>query len=243
MVIGFAAAACTNSNDADLVAGFQLCSAETDGGSKVSAQRRQEIMDQAIDAGIAWGGGGGLPSEVGLFVLDKPSLEILAAIAEPDEVCVSGQDPADYVEPGPQLEAGPGWRWLGSAKAAWIPGLDPDLITDADELQTLWATMFPETTEPPPDVDFETESVLVLRTLNGITPGPCGFRFEGITQTETGLVVAEMFSPGGSSECLTIQVNGTYAVAIEHATVGEPPFDFAIQFGPREDPEVQGSLG
>lgn len=244
-VVVLTLAACSRSGDADFVANFRLCPVKVYESSDVPAERRQEIMDQARAIGIAGGGSLGEdgPVELALFVLDEASLEALATIAEADEVCVTGQDPADYVEPGPQSSAGPGWRWLGAAEVAWSSGRDPDLITDTDELGVLWSTMFPEENGSPPAVDFGSESVLVLQTQNGITPGPCGFRFEGITRTDSGMVVAQMFTPGGLSVCPTIAIDGTYAVAIEHAAVGEPPFDFAIQFGPREDPELLGTLG
>jgi hypothetical protein len=210
--------------------------------SQISHERREQILEQAVDAGIAGGGtlGDGGLVNVDLYVLDEPSLATLASIADPDEVCVSGQDPADYVEPGPQREAGEGWRWLGSSETRWSP--DEDLVRDSEEFEMLWATMFPRDSPMMPEIDFQSETVLVLQTNRGIEPGPCGYRFDGLYRTASGLLVAKMFKPGGEVACPTTFDPGTYAVAIDHAATGEPPFEFAIQYGPRQEPEVKGTL-
>lgn len=250
IVAGLLSAGCTSGESTVAEpAGFLLCSAVGDEAWTILPERRQEILTQAKDHGIAGGGDLGArglgvdgPVQLDLFVLDDRTLETLERIAEPEEVCVRGQDPADYVERGPQTTSGEGWRWLGSSEVHPRPGEDPGLITTHDEFVATWSTLF-SGNRVLPDVDFESESVLLLQTAMGGLPGPCAFRFDGISQNADGAVVAMMFLPGGTAECPTIVVWRTFVIVIEHSVIGEPPFEFSIQYGPRLEPDPEGTLG
>jgi hypothetical protein len=238
--------ACTSSAVEPESETFILCALDDERESlraDISTERRQEILNLATESGIASGGSLGSdsqPVEVNLYVRDEESLQKLSAIAEPSEVCVTGQDPEDYVEPGPQLLAGDGWRWLGSAEKRWQSD-DPILLRTQLQLEDLWAVM--PSSVPIPEIDFEDESVLVVQTNRGVDPGGvrCGFRFEGVTKSDD-LVVARLFVPGGEQPCTLDNASGLYAVALDHGVVGSPPFDLALQYGPRAEPVYVGSF-
>jgi hypothetical protein len=111
-------------------------------------QRRQEIYRAMVDAGLGNGAAldPGYRVWLDLFVLDEPTLSALAEIADPSEVCVSGQDPNDYVAPGPQKLEGPGWRWIASA------GIETDaelgLISTQEAYHAMWSA-FVASDSPP----------------------------------------------------------------------------------------------
>jgi len=220
--------------------GFVECGSAPHEAS-LSARRRQDIVDAYWSAEIGNGIGDdeGFVLSVSLFVLDQGSLEQLSAVAAPHEVCVTGQHPDDYVSPGPQLGAGPGWRWLGSGGADGRAFLD--LLTDQESYDALWGE-YEASYKPPgvaqPHVDFIREAVLVIQSggagvAEGTMIGPCQRRFEGIEIVDD-VVVVKMFRPGGDHGCVAVREVGTYMVAVDLSLTGPPPFEVGVRDGPRE---------
>lgn len=217
--------------------GFTRCDGVAEPGD-ITAARGQEILFAAVDAGIAQGGspgGDGSKAVIFLLVVDDPSLATLAGIAQPAEVCVTGQDPNDYVPPGPQALEGPGWRWVGAGSGAPIAG-PFGFVADQATYDRLWPLLGegPETEQIP--VDFDRQVILTINHGSGVTFGPCGLRFDGFS-VEDGTVVLDLFSPGGSQICNAMANGATYAVALDLDLTGPPPFEVAIRMGPRRDPQ------
>lgn len=219
--------------------GFILCDGLPPAGD-VAAARGQEILFAAIDAGIAGGGspgGDGSRATISLFVLDEASLSTLAVLAEPSEVCVSGQDPNDYVAPGPQALEGPGWRWVGAG--ADVNLAEPfGLIADQAGYDRLWPLLGagPETVQVP--VDFEQETILTIVHRRGLSFGACGVRFDGFAVRD-GTVVIDLFTPGGNQMCDAIGHSpSVFAVALDRTLTGPPPFEVAIRLGARQPPRT-----
>lgn len=79
-------------------------------------------------------------------------------------VCIDGGDPADYPEPGPQPEAGDGWRLLVNEPEVGEV-YRTGLATDQESLRGLWATIGLGTL--PPQVDFENEIVIWFGAVYG----------------------------------------------------------------------------
>lgn len=215
--------------------GFTVCDGVPPAGD-LTAERGQAILFAAIDAGIAGGGspgGDGSRATISLFVLDEASLSTLAGLAEPSEVCVSGQDPNDYVPPGPQALEGPGWRWVGAG--ADVNLAEPfGLVTDQAGYDRLWPLLGdgPETSRV--TVDFEREVILTIVHRRGLSFGACGVRFDGLVVRD-GTVVIDLFTPGGNQMCDAIGYSpSVFAVALDRGVTGPPPFDVAIRSGPRQ---------
>lgn len=213
--------------------GFVVCDGIPPVG-EVPPGRGVEIIHAAVDAGIASGGGAGgdgyLPS-VSLFVLDDPSLSALAEIADPSEACINGQDPNDYVAPGPQALEGPGWRWIGAGGLHLESQLS--LIMSEAEYDELWPHLGEGPEQEQASVDFDREVILAITHGSGVNFGPCGHRFDGFAM-EDQVVVLDWFSPGGYTSCETPLIYTTYAVALDRAVVGSPPLTVAYRYGPRE---------
>ena len=240
--LGIAAGSCTLGEDGSFARCDDLREQGTRPEVELTDEQRQGILDGAIDANIANSGALGSPGQpvqVILFVLDDESLAKLATIASPEQVCVEGQDPADFVELGPQPLSGPGWRWLGASETRWRS--DIELITNDPELAELWRVAFPS--EPAPVVDFESETVLVLQTNHGIRPIRCGLRLDGMDyDSKTNTLNLDLFRPGGAGACLTIAIPGLYIVAFD-LEFAVPPFELTITGGPREEPVSIGTIG
>ncbi len=204
-------------------------------------ERRNEIYGAVVDAGL----GDSAALDPGhrvwlyLFVLDQSTLSELATIADPSEVCLSGQDPNDYVATGPQPLEGSGWRWIGAA------GTETDerfgLITTQAGYDAMWEA-FTATDSPvdglQPVVDFGREAVLTLTTGgSGVNVGGCGIRFDGFNVVDDAVVI-DWFQPGGDTSCDGAYNFGTYAVALNLDEVGQPPLRVAVRTGPRAEPSL-----
>lgn len=95
------------------------------------------------------------------------------------------------------------------------------------------SSVIAETSQPA--VDFEHELILTIRHGSGVNLGRCGYRFDGFNVNDD-IVTIQFFRPGGQSGCLTDYRPTTYAVALDRSAIPGPPFVFAIQGGPIEQP-------
>lgn len=155
---------------------------------------------------------------LGLRVLDEPTLQAVSGFADPEFTCVTGQDPSRYTPPGPQLEAGDGWRLLGLREAE----MDFEAYFDADSFGLAWQEFSPG--QEPPPVDFDLEIVVSIPTGGrGIENGPCGTRFDGWSFDGVKARFDLPF-PGGDASCAAVYAAGAYLIAIDRA--GLPPDGF-----------------
>lgn len=219
--------------------GFKRCDG-TPTPDGLTRSQREDILDRVMEAGLAQGGGTirGQRVALDLDVLDWPTLTELAELIDPELVCVRGQDAADYVEPGPQLERGPGWRFLGSATiTVEIPISVATSDTQYDEIWQAFSVAHPHLADRRPAVDFEREIVIAIDTEGrGISVGACGSRFDGF-RIDDELIDIDFFSPGGEATCPASYDRGTFLVALERHTLPEP-WRFAIRRGPRLGPRL-----
>ncbi|MEZ5378315.1 MAG: hypothetical protein R2733_17560 [Acidimicrobiales bacterium] len=202
-----------------------------------TVERGQELATTAIEAGIgaadSLGGDGTLPM-LRLNVLDETTLSTLATFADPEELCVKGADPNDYVVPGPQQLSGPGWRWVGAGSTIDIGA--SKIIDNQEDYDKLWTLLGegPETEQIA--VDFDTEVILTYSHGAGVNFGACGVRFDGYGRDQDGQVVLDFFHPGGNVGCERALRPAIYAVALERRFVGEGLLDAAVRDLPRADP-------
>lgn len=238
--------------DADAIlaaSGFQRCPASGYAlEGDITAERGQELIYSAVETGIGQGGspgGEGQLTRLDLFVLDEASLATLATFAEPDELCVEGADPNDFVPLGPQQLSGPGWRWVGAGSTmdAGVAGSGVRLIDNQADYDQLWPLLGegPETEQI--TVDFDTEVILTYHHGSGVNFGACGVRFDGYGRHADGLVVLDFLWPGGNVICDAAMRPATYAVALERRFVGEIPFDAAIRDLPRNFHPIALTVG
>lgn len=215
--------------------------------AEVDPEQSQQLIHRVVDEGLAAGGsagGNGMGTSLMLFVLDEATLTRLAELTGPEGVCVTGQDPNDYVQPGPQLLEGPGWQWIGAGTADHLDHpdhLEPGFITDQVRYDGLWSMLGegPETTQP--IIDFDRQVIVAMRRSHAVTFGQCGSRFEGF-HTEGTTIVVDLFTPGGWSFCNLPALHTIYAVALDLDLTGPPPFEIKVRSGPRQRPIREGGL-
>ena len=217
---------------------FQVCDGAAP-ASDISVERGQEIIDIAFARGISNAGsvgGNGRMSSLNLPVLTDEFIAPVAEIADATEVCISGQDPNDYVPSGPQELEGPGWRWIGAGSNAPVVSAEMT-VTNQDQYDQLWAWLGEGPESGQIEVDFEREIIVTLNHSGGVNFDACGARFDGFGVLN-GTVVVDMFHPGGQSSCLLIAFPATYAVALDRSLVGyEDTLTVARRWGPRAEPE------
>ncbi len=214
--------------------GFSRCASPVP-SEDLSDERRREIYDEMVARDLGSGAGldPGYQVQLDLYVLDEATLSALATFVAPTEACLSGGDPNNYVPLGPQALVGNGWRWIGAG--SYEPPSDLGLVVDQPGYDELWQHLGegPETSQPA--VDFEHELILTIRHGSGVNFGRCGYRFDGFNVNDD-IVTIQFFRPGGQSDCLTDYRPTTYAVALDRSAIPGPPFVFAIQGGPIDQP-------
>ena len=151
--------------------------------------------------------------------------------ADPTEACINGADVNDFVALGPQQLEGPGWRWVGAGGP--VPSGPFSVVTDQRYYDELWTYLGagPETEQLA--VDFEREVILTIRHGSGVNFGRCGNRFDGFGVREDGVVIIDLFHPGGSVICPASLKPATYAVAIDRSVFDQRGTPVATRSGPR----------
>lgn len=174
-----------------------------------------------VSSGVLIQAGGGVVS-IGVPVLDEPTVELVAQVADSQLVCLEGQELDLYTAPGPQAENGDGWRLL----ALRPTDLPFGIVSDQASLDQIWTNFAPG--EPLPQVDFTTELVVTVPTFGGGTiNGPCGTRFDG-WQLVDGVVRLDLPSPGGQTGCNAVAEPGAYMIAIDATDLPEGPVTIEI---------------
>lgn len=153
-----------------------------------------------------------------LSVLNESTITAVSEFADPELVCVTGQDPSRYTPPGPQLDSGEGWRLLGLREV----DMEFEAYFDIGSFRSAWQEFSPD--EQPPPVDFADEIVVSIPTRGrGVENGPCGTRFDGWS-FDGDKARFDVPTPGGDAVCPAVHIPGAYFIAIDRT--GLPPDGF-----------------
>ena len=166
---------------------------------------------------------------VGLGVLNDERLALLEDAFAGEPICVEGADPADVPKPGPQAQAGEGWRLLADEQSgqAYRTGI----AWDEASLTELWREI-PLDSELPA-VDFESEVVIWFGAVYGSS---CpNLRFDAVVfDNPKQLIYADIVNTEIVNVCTADANPRTYVVAVDRSRLPAPPF--GIQLGPDDPP-------
>ncbi|CAN5171535.1 hypothetical protein BH18ACT4_BH18ACT4_05240 [soil metagenome] len=159
--------------------------------------------------------------------LTQERLAPLAALAGP-RMCVEGVDPDDVIRPGPQPQAGDGWRLLGTARTG--PTYRTGVATDDDQYEALWDES--GLGGEPPTVDFEREIVIWFAAVYG---SGCEIRMNDVVlDTERAIVHGDFVVPGVHQGCAEDANPEAYVVAVQRDHL--PDGRFVVQLGADSPP-------
>ena len=182
---------------------------------------QQRVTDEMSEIADSFGTGvsvtqGVVGIDVGVLT-DEIRTQIASRFAS-ERVCVDGRDPSTVPAPGPQPQAGDGWRLLADERGigeAYRTGI----ATDARTYAELWAAVGIEAT--PPEVDFESEVVIWFGAVFGSS---CpNIRLDEVV-VDGEFVYADIVLPDPPAGCTADANPHAYVVAIERATLPTGPF-------------------
>ncbi len=166
--------------------------------------------------------------EVNVAVLTDEIRERITLSYAGQPVCLEGGDPSDFPEPGPQPQAGDGWRLLADEAGVGFP-YRTGIATDPESLRALWATIGLD--NPPSDVDFETDVVI---WFGAVYSSSCpDIRLDAVV-VEGSLVHAEIVTVTPYVACNADANPRAFVVAVEREKLPVGPF--AIQLGADDPP-------
>jgi hypothetical protein len=143
-----------------------------------------------------------------------------------DRVCIDGIDPATVPAPGPQPQAGDGWRLLGDAKvgAPYRTGI----AADRSSFKALWKQA--RMPGRPPTVDFEREVAIWFGAVYG---GSCpAIRLDDVVVDTDAALVHPLIVQTEPVMACTDDANGhAYLVALDRDRLPAPPFRIQLQAG------------
>jgi hypothetical protein len=148
-----------------------------------------------------------------------------------EPLCVSGADPEDLAQPGPQPASGDGWMML-----AWEqdrgPAHEVGIATDQESYERLWADT--QLGGPPPEVDFDVDVVVWFAEGHG-SSCPNLRMDEVIVDRELSQVYPLIVSPDNPMAC-TDDLAGAYqfVAALERAELPSGPFEIGLGGGDGE---------
>jgi hypothetical protein len=167
-----------------------------------------------------------------LSVLDDGSLQTIADTFPGERICVEGLEPEAVVPPGPQPQAGEGWRLLYEqdevgdiyrAGIAW----------DQESLDNMLADIPGLPIDLDLDVDFENEVVLWFGAVHGSS---CPhIRLDDVV-VQGDSVHAVIVNTDNAKACTDDAIPHTYLVGLERGRLPAPPFYLALDdrgFGDR----------
>ena len=164
---------------------------------------------------------------VAFAVLEPRLVDLLASEFAGEPLCVEGLDPEDAPTPGPQPEAGDGWRLLVD-EARLGESYRTGIATDRAQLEELWLTVGLDSEIP--EVDFESEIVIWFGAVFGSS---CpGIRLDYVVVVGD-LLHAEIVLATPARACTDDAVPHRYLVAVEMSKLPKGPF--RIQLG-SDDP-------
>lgn len=198
-------------------------------------ERLSALQQRVIDelTGVVPVSAVGSPTNYGVVtvyidVLTEEAIAEVEALFAGEPICVEGLDPADAVEPGPQPEAGDGWRLLIAEHGvghvyrtgiAWDRESLEDMITTVDFMFEI------------PEVDFETEVAIWLGAVYGSS---CpNLRLDDVI-VEDLTIYPLIVNPDNPGVCTDDANPYTFIVALDRERLPAPPFH--IQLDANEPP-------
>jgi hypothetical protein len=139
-----------------------------------------------------------------------------------EPVCLEGIDPAFVPEPGPQPQAGDGWRLLADEKTgqAYRTGL----ATQQSDFEELWREA--GITSPVPEVDFESEIVIWFGAVYGSS---CpNLRMDDVV-VDSGVVYPIIVDVDASMACTADALPHAYIVAMDRSVFPDDGFVIRLQ--------------
>jgi hypothetical protein len=139
-------------------------------------------------------------------------------------VCIEGYDPVLVPEPGPQPQAGNGWRLLADEKTGFP--YRTAFASDQADLEALWRQAGISSSLP--DVDFESEVVVWFGAVYGSS---CpNLRMDDVVVGD-GVVYPEIVDLDGPGPCTADANPHAYVVAIERSSLPSEGFVIRLQSG------------
>lgn len=185
---------------------------------------RDEAFGAMEGAGFQVGGSHGVHTglvEVWVGELIAERMAPLAPFAGP-RLCVTGVEPEDVVRPGPQPEAGEGWRLLGTDRTG--DSYRTAVASTDDQYASLWQQA--GLAGDRPDVDFDDEIVIWFGAVYG---SGCEIRMDGVVfEVERRIVHGDFVVPGVHQGCNDDANPEAYVVAVERSSLPEAPFDVQL---------------
>lgn len=165
---------------------------------------------------------------IDLASLDAEVVQHLSEAFPGEPICVSGPDPSEIPQPGPQAQQGDGWRLLfddAPAGEAYRTGI----AADPDSLRTLWDTIGLDS--PLPEVDFENEVVIWFGAVYGSS---CpDLRLDDVI-VDGDLIYANIVLAVPQVACTDDANPHAYIIALDRARLPQGPF--RIQLGANDPP-------
>jgi len=180
-----------------------------------------------LRAGYGWGNANNIV-ELSLPVVTDELATALQEAFEGEPLCVSGADPEDLVQPGPQPLRGDGWTML-----TWEQGHGPahevGIATDQDSYERLWDRT--QLDGSPPAVDFGSDVVVWFAIGHG-SSCPNQRMDEVIVDRERSQVYPLIVNPDVVLAC-TSDLAGAYqfVAAIQRAELPSGPFEIGLGGG------------
>jgi hypothetical protein len=159
---------------------------------------------------------------VGIGALTPERIAIAEAELAGEPVCLEGIDPELVPSPGPQPQAGDGWRLLADEKTghAYRTGF----ASDRADLETLWREA--GISAPLPEVDFESEVVIWFGAVYGSS---CpNLRMDDVVIAD-GTVYPVIVDVDASMSCTADANPHAYVVAVERSVLPADGFVIRLQ--------------
>ncbi|MFP5331431.1 MAG: hypothetical protein ACLGHX_03575 [Acidimicrobiia bacterium] len=161
---------------------------------------------------------------VGIGALSPERIALASAELAGERACLEGFDPSLIPEPGPQPQAGDGWRLLADEQTG-VP-YRTGFASNEDDLEALWREA--GISAPMPEVDFETEVVVWFGAVYGSS---CpDLRMDDVI-VEQGVVYPVIVDVDGPQPCTDDANPRAFVVAIERDVLPSDGFVIRLQAG------------
>lgn len=171
-----------------------------------------EVLGSSIDSlrGYVW---------VNIDVLSEENLEAVADRFAGERICVDGLEPEDVVPPGPQPQAGDGWRLVLEEKGVGFP-YETGIAWDTESLDDLFADIG-LSRDVDVDVDFENEVVIWFGAVYGSS---CpNIRMDDVV-VDGDSIYPVIVNTDNAMACTDDANPHAYVVAVERTVLPESPF-------------------
>ena len=162
--------------------------------------------------------------DVGVGALTDEVLSLLEEEFSGAPICVDGRDPSTLPSPGPQPQAGEGWRLLGAERGVGLT-YRTGIATDAKDLARLWKQS--GLPGEPPAVDFEREVAIWFGHVYG---GSCpNQRLDDVVVDEArALLYPLIVDPDAPLFCTDDAHPYAFVVAVGRAALPAGPFTIQL---------------